>query len=76
MNRQRRVAIKKLQDRLEEIKQDLEILQEEEQEYIDGIPENLQTGERYDRAEEIMDAIDTAMESLEEAMDNLESATE
>ena len=53
-------------DELEDIIGDIQIILEEESDYMDNIPENLQGGERYERAEE-------ACESLEDAVDILEN---
>lgn len=52
-------------DELEDIVSDIQIILEEETDYMENIPENLQGGERYERAED-------ACESLEDAVDTLE----
>ena len=50
---------------LQDIISDIQMILEEETDYMENIPENLQGGERYGRAEE-------ACESLEEAVDILD----
>ena len=75
MNKERRNKIDKaieevnrLQDALEGLQQIVEEIRDEEQEYLENIPENLQGSERYETAE-------SAVESLENAVgwfDNLD----
>lgn len=76
-------AIKDAKARLEEVKaEQLEVikdgalndLKEEEEEYRDNIPENLQGSERYVKAEEACDALEEAVSSFEEAIESLENA--
>lgn len=52
MNKQRRKSLNKLIEKLEEVKSDLESLKDEEEEYRDNMPENLQGSERYEKAED------------------------
>lgn len=52
-------------EELEDIISDIQMILEDETDYMENIPENLQGGERYERAEE-------ACESLEDAVDTLE----
>ena len=54
MNKVRRKALSELKDQIESLKSDLETLLEEEQEYLDNIPENMQSGERYETAEKTL----------------------
>ena len=65
-----------IKDRIESLKSDLETLLEEENDYLDNIPENMQGGERYEKAENAVSSLENAVSSLEEAMDDIESATE
>lgn len=55
---------------------DIEQLCYEEQDYLDSIPENLQGGERYEKAEEAVSALEEAVNSLEEALDSIDIAIE
>lgn len=74
MNNTRRKAIQKIYDRLEELMQDIEALQEEEQEAYDNLPESLQDGERGHAMQEAADNLEYAANSVQEALDYLEEA--
>ena len=76
MNKLRRKALGDIIDRLEEIMADLDALKEEEEDYRDNMPENLQGSERYERAEEAIYNMDDAMNNLEETISSIESAIE
>ena len=52
MNKVRRKAIEKIAERLSELEMDFESIFDEESEYMDNIPENLQSGERYEAIED------------------------
>jgi hypothetical protein len=54
----------------------LEEIQTEEEEYRDNIPENFQSGERYERTEEICESLSDAVSSLEDATSSIEEAIE
>lgn len=47
----------------------LESIRDEEQEYLDNMPESLQGGEKGDMAQSAIDAMDAALDSLTEASD-------
>lgn len=88
MNRTRRNELAKLKERIDnvqteiyEIMEALESLKDEEQEYLDNIPENLQGSERYDRAEQAVDSLEQAHDTLEtmhdeagEVLDSIDEA--
>ena len=76
MNKERRKNLQSIIERLEELKSDLEELQIEEEEYRDNIPENMQSGERYEKAEEACNAMQCAVDAFDEAISNIESAIE
>lgn len=67
MNKLRRKALDALIERIDDIYSELEALADEERDYRDNMPENLQNSERYETA-------DNAVSSLEDALDNLDSA--
>ena len=60
---------------------DLESIRDEEQEYLDNIPESLQDGDKAQRAQEFIEAMEAALEAIDtlneakddliEALDNL-----
>ena len=68
MNKERRRKIDKavenvnsLQNVLEELQQQIEEIRDEEQDYLDNIPENLQNSERYETAENDLDNLEEAV---------------
>ena len=76
MNKQRKKALQDVQDRLDQIREDLETLTNEEEEYRDNIPENHQGSERFERAEEVCGLLTDALDSLDSALENIEQAAE
>lgn len=74
MNRVRRKALADIQEQIETLRDELEGLMEEEEEYRDNIPENLQGSERYETADTACDNMNSAIESLEQAADYIEDA--
>ena len=76
MNKERRKNLQTIIDRLEELKSDFESLVSEEEDYLDNIPENLQSSERYERAEEALSYLNDAYDSIDEVIDNITSAIE
>ena len=79
MNKLRRKHIMSLVDQIAGMQENIECLLEEltqidedETEYMDNIPENLQESERYAKAEAAVEALDEACEFLEVARDALE----
>ncbi len=65
MNQKRRAIIRKIIDALEQQKNDIEEMRDEESEARDNLPENLQGTEKYE-------AIELAVDQLSEAIDNLD----
>ena len=74
MNNTRRKSIQKIYDRLEELMQDIEALQEEEQDAFDNMPESLQDSERGQTMTEAIDNLESAASCAQEALDYLEEA--
>ena len=68
--------MQELYDIISEAKDRLEMLHDEEEEYMENIPENLQSSERYEKAEAAVSALESAISSLEEALDYIEEAKE
>lgn len=76
MNRQRRKEIGALAVRaaeivtlIDDLKEDLETVRDEEQEYFDNMPESLQGGEKGDMAQAAIEQMDEAIEALESLSD-------
>lgn len=82
MNNPRRKRLNEIMSTLEDLKSqletcmsDLEECRDEEQEYFDNIPENLQSSERYDRAETAAEALTEACDNLYTLIDSMDSIT-
>ena len=71
MNKERRKEIEALIDELDDLKARIESVQSDEQDYFDNMPENLQSSERGEMAEEAIGNLDSALDSLDEAIDSL-----
>lgn len=76
MNKERRKSLREIQSKLDRLGQDLETLKDEEEEYRDNMPENLQESERYQRADEVCDLLQEALENLDNAYQQIEEAVE
>ena len=76
MNKERRKSLREIQSKLDRLGQDLETLKEEEEEYRDNMPENLQESDRYQRADEVCDLLQEALESMDNAYQPIEEAVE
>lgn len=86
MNKQRRKAIRNIQDeltqlfsRIEDIKAELETVRDEEQEAYDNMPESLQNGEKGEAAQNAISQLESAIEAfsnLDEVDGYLDSAAE
>lgn len=74
MNNPRRQALNKIIDRIDALMCDLESLKDEEEEYRDNIPENLQGSERYETADEAVDNLESAYDALDEVISYIEEA--
>ena len=72
MNNQRRKAILEATKKIELAAENLRTLLEEEQEYYDNMPENLQGSDRGIDSENAQECIESAIESLEDAVLSLE----
>ena len=57
-------------DKLNSILRDVEYLQNEEEDYRDNIPENMQGGDRYERADEACDNLSYAYDYISEAIES------
>ena len=73
MNKQRRKNIKNNIDALGVIKNNLEDILAEEEDYFNNIPENLQGSIRGEESEEAIDTLTEMIDAIEECIDNLDS---
>lgn len=71
MNKTRRRDLQNIITKIDILKEELEALRDEEQDYMDNIPENLQGSERYEVAEEAVDNMDNALDAFDEVIDSI-----
>jgi molecular chaperone GrpE (heat shock protein) len=76
MNKARRKVLEEVRVQIEELKDALEAVAADEEEYKDNMPENLQGSERYSVTENAVYELQTAVEKLQEAIDGIETAAE
>lgn len=76
MNNPRRKTIREIIDNLNDLRNALDDVYDEEETYRDNIPENMQGGERYEKADEACDNISDAIDGLDEVISSLEAAIE
>ena len=81
MNKERRAAMSKLHAELDElmgkvgdIRDQIDTIKDEEQEYFDAMHENLQGGERGQAAEAAVDLLQTVYDSLDNATTEISDA--
>jgi hypothetical protein len=75
MNKTRRAALEKLSLSLSDIKNEVETILGEEQEYKDNMPESLQSGEKGDAADSAIQSLEEAVSSLDDAISSLDDAS-
>lgn len=73
MNKQRRQKIRIVGKELEVCKEKLQIILDEEQDYFDNMPENLQGSMRGSDSEDAIDAMESCIENLENIISELMS---
>ena len=74
MNKNRRKQIDGVIADLQEIQGTVESIMNDEEEYRDNIPENLQGSERYERAEEACNYLQEAYDGIDDVIILLEEA--
>lgn len=72
MNKARRERIKNIAEKLQEVLCDIEDVQNEEQEYLDSLPDNLQNSQRAEAATSIISTLEDIFVNLEAAITDLE----
>lgn len=76
MNAERRKRIEALQSTLVSLKDDIDMLRDEEQESFDNLPESVQQGEKGEKAQAAIDALDEASNACDEIDSSLDTAKE
>lgn len=74
MNKQRREAIAAIATRLGEIQSEIDDLMQEEQDYLDAMPESLQSGEKGENAQAAIDSLQEAYDNTDTVIDALSAA--
>ena len=71
MNKQRRQKIRDVKKEIENCKENLQKILDEEQDYFDNIPENLQGSMRGSDSEDAIDTMENCIEDLENIIKEL-----
>lgn len=72
MNAARRKLIQGVIDKLNEIKEEIDIIKDEEQSALDMIPDNLQEGERATTMQTAVDALENSSSSIDDIVTELD----
>ena len=72
MNKNRRMQLKKLIEKIEIIKDELESIESDEQDYFDTMPENLQGSTNGINSEEAIDKMADAVVYMEDVIEMIE----
>ena len=73
MNNKRRQQLRKLIEKMGTLKSELEIIESDEQDYFDTMPENLQGSLNGMNSEEALDKMSDAIVCVEEAIEAIET---
>jgi len=76
MNKKRRGELERICALVEQARDALEAVQDEEEDSRDSIPESLQYTERYEQSEAASDNLVDAVSSLEDAITSIQAAAE
>ena len=71
MNKKRKQNIMSIKRVLDSCLSSLENISEDEQDYFDNIPDNLQSSNRADISQDAIDELDSAIEALNSVLDHL-----
>lgn len=75
MNENRRMALTALQEKIQGLRQEIEQHLGDEQEYFDNMPENFQSGEKGEKSQTCLDAMQEAIDGMESVESNLGDAS-
>ena len=75
MNKARIKQLINWQKKAEELKEELESILYDEQDYFDNMPENLQGSMKGIDSEEVINQLEDAISALEEAIDSIDNIT-
>ena len=71
MNKKQRNELERIASLLEELRSDLEVICDEENEKLDNIPDNLYGTDRYNDMMEVRDNLEEVIADLDNTIDNL-----
>ena len=74
MNKIRRNQVGEALEKLQELQDEIRVLLEEEEDYMNNIPENLQGSSRYEISEQAVENLQSAVDSIDEAISSLEES--
>ena len=74
MNKIRRKQLDEIISKIGEVRDELESIMNDEEEYRDNMPENLQGSERYEISDNACSEMQAALDSLEEAISSVEES--
>lgn len=76
MNKTRRKALKDVTGQIMSAREGLQVVLEEEEEYRDNMPENLQASQRYEEADTCVETLQSAVDSLDEIVESISEIVE
>lgn len=71
MNKARRKRIETIVEKLTDLRAELDDIQDEERTALDSLPENMQSGEKAEKYEEVIDQIQEALDDLDQVTEKL-----
>lgn len=71
MNKKQRNELERIASQLEELRSDLEVICDEENEKLDNIPDNLYGSDRYNDMWTVRDNLEEVIADLDNTIDNL-----
>lgn len=71
MNKKQRNELERIAGQLEELRSDLEVICDEEDEKLDNIPDNLYGSDRYNDMQEVRDNLEEVIADLDNTIENL-----
>jgi len=74
MNNTRRKSLTDIKTHLEDIKGEIDVLMEEEEEYLENMPEPFQEAERGQTAQSAIDNLENASSSIDEVTEYIDEA--
>ena len=74
MNNKRRAKLREATGLLRTASDIVSNAMDDEEEYAENMPENMQDGEKYDRAMDVVDALDDAQDLIDQAIDKIDEA--